>query len=89
MIFSLLSDMFGSEKRNLVSALVGGGMGFGIAFGQLLAGFVGPAHGWRLPFVIVSIPAFLCAALMVTTLTEPPRGCQESSVKELTKKDDR
>eukprot|EP00520_Triparma_pacifica_P006893 CAMPEP_0118632574 /NCGR_PEP_ID=MMETSP0785-20121206/520_1 /TAXON_ID=91992 /ORGANISM="Bolidomonas pacifica, Strain CCMP 1866" /LENGTH=445 /DNA_ID=CAMNT_0006523359 /DNA_START=67 /DNA_END=1401 /DNA_ORIENTATION=- len=83
LIFSLLSDMFGSEKRNLVSALVGGGMGFGIAFGQLLAGFVGPAHGWRLPFVIVSIPAFICAALMVTTLKEPPRGCQESSMKEL------
>ncbi|GMI43357.1 hypothetical protein TrCOL_g9824 [Triparma columacea] len=88
LIFSLLSDMFGSDKRNLVSALVGGGMGFGIAFGQLLAGFIGPAHGWRLPFVIVSIPAFICAALMVTTLTEPPRGCQESSVRELSKPDE-
>ena len=58
-------------------------MGFGIAFGQMLAGFVGPVYGWRLPFVIVSIPAFFCAALMMFTLKEPPRGGQESSVKEL------
>ena len=35
LIFSLLSDMFGSEHRQLVSALVGGGMGFGIALGQV------------------------------------------------------
>ena len=58
-------------------------MGFGIAFGQMLAGFVGPAHGWRLPFVIVSIPAFICALLMLTTLTEPARGGQEAAVKEM------
>ncbi|GMH92604.1 hypothetical protein TrST_g170 [Triparma strigata] len=83
LIFSLLSDMFGSEHRQLVSALVGGGMGFGIAFGQMLAGFVGPAYGWRLPFVIVSIPAFICALLMLTTLTEPARGGQEAAVKEM------
>ena len=50
----------------------------------MLAGFVGPAMGWRTPFIMVSIPAFLCAFLMVTTLKEPARGSQEKAVKEMT-----
>ena len=82
LIFSLLSDYFGSEHRNLVSAIVGGGMGAGIAFGQLLAGFLSP-HGWRLPFLIVAIPSFFCAFLMLFTMTEPSRGEQETAVREL------
>ncbi len=31
--------------------------GIGLACGQGIAGFVGPAWGWRWPFVIVSVPA--------------------------------
>ena len=37
-------------------------------------GLVGPAYGWRLPFLIVAIPALLCAMLVVFTTVEPSRG---------------
>ena len=88
LLFSLLSDMFGEERRNLVSAIVGGGTGAGIALGQMIAGFVGPKYGWRAPFLIVSLPAFFCAAVMMLTLEEPRRGCKEASVSDLEAKAD-
>ena len=52
-------------------------MGGGISAGQLLAGIVGPAYGWRLPFLIVSIPTFMLAVLVLFSAKEPIRGSQE------------
>ena len=37
-------------------------------------GLVGPAYGWRLPFLIVAVPALLLALLIVFTTVEPSRG---------------
>jgi hypothetical protein len=44
---------------------------------QGLASVVGPATNWRLPFVLVAIPAVLLALLMVLTTSDPPRGAFE------------
>lgn len=77
LVFSLLSDMYPPSERNRVSALVGAAMSLGTLLGQLMAGAVGPDYGWRLPFVIVSIPSCLIALLFLFTATEPVRASQE------------
>lgn len=56
-VFSLLGDLYDPSARVGVSSIVQLSTGVGLAFGQGIAGFVGPAVGWRWPFVIVSVPA--------------------------------
>ena len=75
-VYSLLSDMVPVQYRSAVNSLVGAGMGFGIALGQFLAGFIGSNGDWRTPFLLVSIPSFVNTVLLVVTLVgkEPPRG---------------
>ena len=77
LIFSLLSDMYEHEQRSLVSAVVQVAVGMGIAAGQGVAGYIGPWLGWRWPFVIVAVPAILCAGIMYATTEEPERGSTE------------
>ena len=42
-----------------------------IAIGQVLAGFLGPSYGWRLPFLLVACPALFFAAILFLTGHEP------------------
>jgi len=57
--------------------------GLGIAIGQLMAGFIGPVYGWRLPFIVVAIPNFILALIFLLLVKEPQRGKTEESLKEL------
>lgn len=82
-IFSMLGDMYPEESRIHVSTLVGVALAAGIAGGQLLAGLVGPAMGWRAPFLFVAVPALVCAALVFFTVSDPPRGDQEQETRKL------
>lgn len=77
LMYSVLGDWFRAEDRHLVAALVGMGTGLGTALGQGISGFVGPTFGWRLPFLIVSIPALVCAVLLAFTVRDPERGSME------------
>jgi MFS family permease len=86
LIFSLLSDMYEHEQRSLVSAVVQVAVGMGIAAGQGVAGYIGPWLGWRWPFVLVAIPAILCAGLMYATTEEPERGSTERAFQAETSK---
>ena len=53
-------------------------MSVGVGGGQLLAGIIGSTTGnWRLPFLIIAIPAMLLAILIVCTVVEPRRGEKE------------
>lgn len=88
LMYSVLGDWFRAEDRHLVSAFVGMGTGVGVAVGQSIAGFIGPTYGWRLPFLIVSIPALVCAVLMVLTVQDPERGGMEKSVLDKRKADE-
>ena len=51
--------------------------GAGATIGQLLAGFIGPQYGWRLPFLLISLPAMLCVLVVFMTTTEPLRKSVE------------
>lgn len=80
LIYSVLGDLFAAEDRHLVSALVSFGTGAGIAVGQAVAGFLGPVYGWRLPFLVVALPALITAAMVLFTVPDPERGAMESSI---------
>lgn len=86
-IYSILGDIFTARERAMVSALVSLSLGIGVTLGQLLAGFVGPAHGWRWPFVIVAVPAILTAVLSLAVIEEPERGCTEEGILRLYEED--
>jgi MFS family permease len=74
----MLADMYGNISRIYVSTMVGIAMCFGVGLGQLLAGVVGDImDDWRLPFLLVSLPAILLGLLMLFTIREPARGGQE------------
>lgn len=81
--FSLIGDYFSHKNRATAAAWIGLAQGLGIAVGQLMAGFVGPVHGWRLPFVLVAVPNFILAIIFLLFVKEPQRGKTEESLKEL------
>jgi hypothetical protein len=82
LIYSVLGDLFAADERHSAAAVVGIGSGAGIALGQGIAGFLGPSFGWRLPFLVVSIPALMCAAGVLFTVEDPERGGMEQAVRE-------
>jgi len=79
LISSVLGDLYEAKDRPAVMAAVGIGMGTGISVGQGLAGFLGPTYGWRLPFLLVSTPALICALLVLLTVQDPERGGSEEA----------
>jgi hypothetical protein len=80
LVYSVLGDLFEAKDRPAVSALVGMGCGIGISLGQGIAGFLGPRFGWRFPFLVVSLPALVCALLVFWTVQDPVRGGMEEAV---------
>ena len=81
LIYSLLGDMFAAEDRHTANSYVGTGMGLGISLGHGIAGFLGPTFGWRMPFLVVSIPAIVCALVLLVSVRDPERGGMEEAVR--------
>jgi MFS family permease len=81
--FSMIGDFFSHRNRAVAAAWITLVQGLGVAVGQLVAGFIGPEYGWRLPFIIVAAPSFLFILLFWFTVKEQPRGIAEESLKEL------
>ncbi|KAL6755542.1 major facilitator superfamily domain-containing protein [Haematococcus lacustris] len=79
LIFSLLGDLFPITQRAAVSAGVQIATGAGIAAGQALAGMLGESN-WRIPFMVVAVPAVVVACIMLLTTQEPPRGAFEEAL---------
>lgn len=75
--FSMLGDLTATEQRGRMTALASVFMGAGVGTGQIIAGVVGPSLGWRVPFLIVSVPTLFLAVLLVATTSEPRRGAKE------------
>eukprot|EP01038_Epipyxis_sp_PR26KG_P009500 gene9500-12798_t len=82
-IFSLFGDLYPGTSRTLVNSFVGLALSAGIAFGQFISGFIGPVYGWRLPFLLISIPAIICGLLVIIFGREPKRGEQEEVIKSI------
>ena len=82
LIFSMLSDMYGVKERNIMSSVITIGQGAGLLAGQALAGNLGPIYGWKMPFLVVSVPAMSFSLLMALLVEEPMRGAGEESVRQ-------
>ena len=83
-LFSILADMFPVEKRNLITAIVGFSMSIGAMSGQILSGAIASySHTyWKLPFLIISIPTFMCGVVVFVSTKDPPRASQEAIVRQ-------
>ncbi len=82
-VFSLIGDMFDEVNRAKVAALMGAAISVGNILGMVVGGFVGPTFGWRLPFVLVSLPNVVLAIVALFVLQEPARGAFEKGIGEL------
>ncbi|HUC04059.1 MAG TPA: MFS transporter [Acidimicrobiales bacterium] len=70
---SLLSDYYPPEGLSQIfTVFLIGSTGLGLV-GSPLAGWLGSVTGWRPTFVVLALPTFLCAALILTFLREPAR----------------
>lgn len=89
--FSLVGDYFAPQNRAKAIGFVLFSNGLGVTLGQFLAGFtstacIGGVCGWRVSFVLVSIPCMVVALLFLFTVKEPMRGRTEESLRELIEK---
>jgi MFS family permease len=70
---SLLSDFYPPEGlAQIFTVFWIGSAGLGLV-GSPLAGWLGTLVGWRPTFVVLAIPTFICAAVLMRALKEPPR----------------
>ena len=82
LLFSVCGDLFPANERAYVATVLTVATGAGIALGQIMAGTVGPAFGWRVPFLLAAAPAILLALVAYLTIEEPERGAMEQAVLE-------
>jgi MFS family permease len=71
-----LSDLFPERMRGRVLSIFYLAIPVGTAFGYIIGGKLGAAHGWRMPFLICALPGVLLA-LGVLALHEPERGASD------------
>eukprot|EP00904_Undaria_pinnatifida_P005243 jgi/Undpi1/1849/HiC_scaffold_12.g05236.m1 len=82
LVFSIMGDLVGSSRRTEASGAISIAIGAGQGMGQLVAGFAGhgTSLGWRLPFLLVSLPCLLLTALVLVATRDPPRGRLEKGL---------
>ncbi len=61
------------EKMGIGQGISFTGLGIGMAFGVLLAGFIAQALGWRWVFYLYTVPPIIAAVLLARVVKEPPR----------------
>ena len=49
----------------------------------MLAGLLGPATSWRLPYLVVTTPCLVLSVLISLTVRDPPRGACEDALRAL------
>jgi MFS family permease len=71
---SLIGDRFPRDKRAVALATVAMGASLGSLVGGFGGGWLGEHYGWRLAFLLVGLPGFLLAGIILLTVRELPRG---------------
>lgn len=70
---ALMADSYSPKTRMKGFGVYSVGQTVGGALGAILAGALGEAFGWRVPFVVLAVPTFL-VILVATRMKEPERG---------------
>lgn len=83
-VYSIIGDMFEEKKRASMAGWMTAAIGIGQVIGIPLGGlFYDTPMGWRLPFIIVSLPSLPLLLAYAIVAREPVRGAGEESVKDL------
>ncbi|MEO5799800.1 MAG: MFS transporter [Gemmatimonadales bacterium] len=69
---SMVADYFPGKDRAVAMSLLAAGIPVGGVLGLLLGGWLEGIYGWRVAFMAVGLPGFLCAVL-VYQLKDPTR----------------
>ena len=73
---SLLADYYPFEARNAAFSFHRSALAFGAMIGPLVAGPLADEYGWRVPFIVFTIPTAI-VVLLSLRLREPVRGHYE------------
>jgi MFS family permease len=74
---SLVADLFPEHQRGRMLAVLNAALPAGSAAGYILGGYLGPAHGWRAPFLVAALPGFVLT-LLILLIPEPKRGSADN-----------
>jgi MFS family permease len=69
---SLVADYFPGAQRAMAMGILASGVSLGGVAGLLLGGSLEETYGWRVAFMTVGVPGFVCA-LLVARLLDPTR----------------
>jgi MFS family permease len=69
---SLVADYFPARGRAIAMGILSSGIALGGVLGLLLGGLLEGIYGWRVAFMTVGVPGFVCA-VMVSRLVDPTR----------------
>jgi MFS family permease len=70
---SLVADYFPGPRRAMAMGILASGVSLGGVLGLLLGGLLEAEYGWRVAFMTVGVPGFVCA-LLVARLADPMRA---------------
>ncbi len=77
---SLVADYFPGRRRAIALGILASGVALGGVLGLLLGGSLEGLYGWRVAFMTVAAPGFICAVL-VARLPDPTRIASNLSVR--------
>jgi MFS family permease len=71
---SLVADYFPGARRAMAMGILASGVSLGGVSGLLIGGALEATYGWRVAFMTVGVPGFVCAVLVARLLdpTRPP-----------------
>jgi predicted MFS family arabinose efflux permease len=74
---SLIGDLYPASKRGKAIAIFMLGLPIGIFLSNMLSGIIAKAYGWRMTFLVATIPGLILAVLALR-IKEPKRGASEA-----------
>jgi len=79
---SMVADYFPGKDRAVAMSILAAGIPVGGVLGLLLGGYLEGIYGWRVAFMAVGLPGFLCAVL-VYQLKDPTRTDEPLTIRGL------
>lgn len=70
---SILSDLYPVEERPSAMGVLAAGGNIGLMLGLLIGGWVNEWYGWRVAFLVASVPGVILALTIYFTVKEPQR----------------
>lgn len=74
---SLISDLYGSERRATALAVYSFGIPLGVMVGTVSGGWLVEHFNWRVAMVVVGLPGIVLAILLRLIAREPVRGASD------------